>query len=262
MWKWEAEEPKGVFVIIHGAGEYHVRYEWVVNQLHSLGYHVIIGDLPGQGKTEGPRGHVNSFNDYKEVLEKWLSEGKKYNLPVVLLGHSMGGLISIYTLQSLKEVELPDVVILSSPCLGLTNPPKKSKKIAARVLNVVHPSFRFPSGLAPGSGTRDERMRQRDLNDSLLIKRVSVRWYSELEKAMDISHRQVDSFPNVPLLVMQGGNDLIVDKEKVISWFNRLPIHNKYYKEWDGLYHEVLNEPERNKVLAHLLGFVTIQLSC
>ncbi|MBU9713767.1 alpha/beta fold hydrolase [Evansella tamaricis] len=262
MWKWEASGPKrrGVFVIVHGAGEYHVRYKWVVEKLNSLHYHVIMGDLPGQGMTEGPRGHVDRFQDYLDVVLSWIQEAKKYDLPVILMGHSMGGLISIHSLLHFEPEDLPDVVILSSPCLGLKNDPPVYKRTLSSVLNRVTPGFRLPSGLPPGSGTRDEAMRKRDLDDSRLIKHVSIRWYKELVKAMSYAHKQKTDLPDIPLLVTQSGNDLIVNKERVKEWFNGLTLTDKTYKEWHNLYHEVLNEPEREEVLSHLIGFVTIQL--
>ncbi|WP_319003478.1 alpha/beta hydrolase [Bacillus shivajii] len=258
MWKWESEKAKGVFVIVHGAGEYHVRYQWVVKQLTGLGYHVIMGDLPGQGTTEGPRGHVDRFSNYINVVKSWLTEARKYELPITLLGHSMGGLISIHTLMSLQKSELPNVAILSSPCLGLVNNPPAYKKVASYVLNGVAPKVLFPSGLESGSGTRDEWMRKRDKADDRLIKHVSVRWYQELCKAMEKAHKNTDSLPDVPLLVTQGGDDRIVNKQEVKRWFDALPLTDKYYKEWPEVYHEVLNDPGKEEVLAHLLGFVTL----
>src|SRR5690554_4657353 len=114
MYKLETsvKEPKGVFVIVHGAGEYHVRYEWVTKKINDLGYHVIMGDLPGQGLTEGPRGHIDSFEDYKLVVTDWLKEAEAYELPIVMLAHSMGGLITIHTLmeRAKKNASLPNVV--------------------------------------------------------------------------------------------------------------------------------------------------------
>lgn len=254
-----SKEPKGVFVIVHGAGEYHVRYKWTAKKLNELSYHVVIGDLPGQGLTEGPRGHVDSFSDYIQVVKKWITRAKTYQLPVILLAHSMGGLITIHLLMEQNKRYYPEVVVLSSPCLGLVNEPSTSKEILSYVLNVTMPQLRFPSNVPRGAGTRDEWMRERDLQDGKMIRKVSVRWYRELKKAMKTALHETERFPDIPLFVMQAGNDLIVDKTSVKKWFNLLDITNKYYKEFEGLYHEVLNEPEKNEVLAHMLAFVTLQ---
>lgn len=255
------KEKKGVFVIVHGAGEYHVRYQWTTEQLNRLGYHVIIGDLPGQGLTDGPRGHVDSFQDYISVVKSWLIEAKTFELPVFMLSHSMGGLITIHLLTKLAQSEnkrfLPDAVALSSPCLGLVNKQSPFKEKLSYVLNNLTPRLRFQSNVPRGAGTRDEAMRKRDLQDSRLIRRVSVRWYRELQTAMKWAMKHISRFPDLPLLVMQAGDDRIVDKESVKAWFQALSITNKHYREYEGLYHEVLNEPEREKVLEDLMRFVT-----
>ncbi|WP_280769999.1 alpha/beta hydrolase [Salipaludibacillus daqingensis] len=263
MWKWEVDhtKAKGVFVIVHGAGEYHARYKWIIEQLNRMDYHVIMGDLPGQGTTPGPRGHVPTFDLYIETVNKWLKEAKEYDLPTILFGHSMGGLISTRTLMKEDVNYLPDMVILSSPCFGLFNKTPFSKKTVSLMLNKVTPSLRFNSALEPGSGTRDPQMRARDEKDNLLIKKVSIRWYRELENSIKFAHQHVDTFPEIPLLVMQGGDDRIVSKFRVKEWFNRVDISDKYYKEWEGLYHEVLNEPEKSQVMAHMLGFVTMHVN-
>ncbi|MCD8508828.1 MAG: alpha/beta hydrolase [Bacillus sp. (in: Bacteria)] len=259
MQRWEVSKPKGVFVIVHGAGEHHGRYEWTVNQLNKLNYNVIMGDLPGQGKTEGPRGHISSFNEYMVVVRKWLKEARQYRLPVVLLGHSMGGLISIHTLMDLNRNLVPSAVVLSSPCLGLANPPSVPVRSLAYLLNYCVPKYRVAT--KGNRGTRCEITRKKYDQDPLRVRKVSVRWYSELVQAIELAHRKVNEIPDIPLLLTQGGDDRVVDKKMARAWFNGLPIMDKYYKEWDGLFHEVLNEPEKEKVLAHMMGFVTIQLS-
>lgn len=259
MWKWEVTKPKGVFVIVHGAGEHHGRYEWVIKQLNQLNYHVVVGDLPGQGKTEGPRGHITSFDEYIATVRTWLKAARQYKLPVFLLGHSMGGLISIHTIMSLNKNLLPSAVLLSSPCLGLAKPPSASVRSVAKLLNVSVPQLRVPT--EGNRGTRCEVTRKKYDEDPLRVRKVSIRWFNELTKAMNMAHKQVDEFPNIPLYITQGGDDRVVDKIMVKNWFNRLPIMDKYYKEWDVLFHEVLYEPEKNKVLAHMMGFVTTQLA-
>ncbi|SDO12667.1 alpha/beta hydrolase [Alkalicoccus daliensis] len=262
MWKWQAEgETKATVVIVHGAGEYHARYEWTVAQFRKLGFQVIMGDLPGQGTTEGPRGHVNSFQEYVHTVKKWITEAKKTKEPVILFGHSMGGLIAATTLQELKENELPDMAVLSSPCFGLIKKQPWAKQAAVNVLNRVAPRTMFPNGLEPGSGTRDPVMRARDLKDDLLIKRVSARWYKQLLLAIAKAHNFVQDIPNIPVYIAQGGDDRIVDKNAVKEWFNKLDVDEKYYKEWPDLFHEVLNEPEREEVVAHMAGFITTQLT-
>ncbi|PYZ97118.1 phospholipase [Alteribacter lacisalsi] len=262
MWKWEVKNgtAKGVFVIVHGAGEYHVRYDWVVRQLNRHGYHVIMGDLPGQGTTTGRRGHVNEFQDYFRKVNPWLREARKYGLPVIQLGHSMGGLISLLVQNEVKPSLRPDILILSSPCLGLANIPPLYKRALSKGLNRLWPTLSLPSGLEPGSGTRDEKMRVRDVSDAVLVKKVSVRYYAELTASIRRAHTEVERFPDLPLYVMQGGDDRIVDKEEVKRWFNNLDISDKAYREWPGFFHEVLNDPGKEEVLLQMLAFVTARL--
>ncbi|NEU30011.1 alpha/beta hydrolase [bacterium LRH843] len=257
MWKWEVTEPRGVIVMVHGAGEHHGRYSWLCKKWNNHGFDVIMGDLPGQGKTRGKRGHIQSFNQYLNSVEEWLQEARMKKLPIILFGHSMGGLVVIRTLME-RNIELISSVILSSPCLGLTQPPKKQIELASKLIHRLAPSFSASSGIRTELVTRNETIREAYLKDDLRIKKVSVRWYQELNKAMRFAHRYPEKFPNVPLLILQAGEDFIVNKFDVRDWFDQLALTEKYYKEWDGLYHEVFNEPEREEVFRHAIGFVNL----
>lgn len=258
MWVHESKNAKGVFVVVHGANEHHARYKWLVNKLVEDRFHVVIGDLPGQGENPEFKGHIESFQEYIDAITEWYERAVQFQLPVFLFGHSMGGLAVIQTM--LKRKLAVNAVILSSPCLGLVNPPSKLKHYSAFILNKVSPKLRLQSNLKPGSGTRCEEMRKWDENDPYSVKKVSVRWYFELEAAMKASHEKVMHFPDVPLLLLQAGDDLIVDKEAVIPWFNNLKITEKYYKEWPDLYHEVFNEPEKEKVYKVARMFTELHL--
>ena len=125
MWKWEAEgEAKAVVVMVHGAMEHHRRYGWLIEMWRLSGFHVIMGDLPGQGMTtRSRRGHIDSFDEYIFEVKDWIQAAYQFNLPVFLIGHSMGGLITIRLLQQ-EKLNLAGV-ILSSPCLGLIHQPPK-----------------------------------------------------------------------------------------------------------------------------------------
>lgn len=259
MWKWEVVEPRGVMVIVHGAGEHHARYEWLARKWNEHGFNVIMGDLPGQGRTRGKRGHVQSFNLYLDTVEEWINEARTIELPIFLIGHSMGGLIVIRTLME-RKTTLIKGVILSSPCLGLTEPPAKPKELATKLIHRVAPTVSAKSGIRTERVTRNVEIREAYLKDELRVNKVSARWYQELSKAMRLARRYPEKFPDVSLLVLQAGDDYVVNKYDVRDWFNSLEITDKYYKEWDGLYHEVFNEPERGDVFRHAIGFVNMMM--
>ncbi len=260
MKKWEAEgKAYGVIVIVHGAMEHSGRYKWLVDRWLSEGYHVIIGDLPGQGLTSrANRGHINSFDEYIEEVDSWVNEAYTFGLPVFMLGHSMGGLIIINMLQ-MKEHNLAGV-ILSSPCFGTLVHPPKYLETMSRVLNLVYPTYKKPSGLTVQMATRNPEVIEFDLNDSLYVTSVSVRWYRELVKAMKEAFDFYEDFPDIPVLVMQAGDDKIVDKAMVREWFNYFPASEKHYKEWPKLYHEIFNEPEREDVFLYAKSFIEARL--
>lgn len=260
MWKWEAEgEGKAVIVMVHGAMEHHRRYGWLIEMWRTSGFHVIMGDLPGQGMTtRSRRGHIDSFDEYINEVKDWLQAAYRYELPVFLLGHSMGGLISIRLMQE-ERLNIAGV-ILSSPCLGLVNAPSQFLDVVSHALNVVYPSLRMNSGLTVQMATRNEDVLEADLNDTLYITKVSIRWYRELTEAMKQAFLNMEKIQDVPMLVMQGGDDKIVKKGTVKEWFNLAPLSEKRIKEWPKCYHEIFNEPEREEVFEYAKDFVNSQL--
>lgn len=260
MWKWEAEsEAKAVVVIVHGAMEHHRRYGWLIEMWRLSGFHVIMGDLPGQGMTtRANRGHIESFDEYLFEVKDWIHAAYQFNLPVFLIGHSMGGLISIRLLQE-EELNLAGVV-LTSPCLGLVNPPSKILNTFSYGLNRIIPGLRMNSGLTVEMATRNEEVREVDLNDTLYITKVSVRWYRELQHGMKIAFEKIEKTQDIPILVMQAGSDKIVHKESVKKWFNIVPMSEKRFKEWPKCYHEIFNEPEREEVFEYAKDFFLSQL--
>lgn len=259
MWKYEADDAKAVMVMVHGASEHHGRYKWLIEMWRSVGVNVVMGDLPGQGTSTRKRGHIDSFDEYINEIESWVKEGMQYDLPVFLLGHSMGGLAVIRTMQ---EKHLPvEAVFLSSPALGLVEPPPKGLEWISKGLNYLSPSIRFSSHLQPGIATRNKEIQELDENDSLYVRKVSVRWYRELVKSMKLAYQNLKKFPDVPVYLFQGGDDKIVDKVIVKEWFDKLKVNEKMYKEWRDLYHEVFNEPEREQVFAMAKSLVEMKIT-
>jgi lysophospholipase len=116
------------------------------------------------------------------------------------------------------------------------------------------------SGLTVQMATRNEEVREADSNDTLYITKVSIRWYRELVGAMKEAFQELEKIQDIPMLVMQGGDDKIVNKGTVKEWFNHVPLSEKRFKEWPKCYHEIFNEPEREEVFEYAKDFVLSQL--
>ncbi|MFT9848171.1 alpha/beta hydrolase [Aneurinibacillus sp. REN35] len=251
---WPVDEERGSIVIVHGAGEYFVRYHWLVQQLNEAGYSVFGGDLPGLGRTKGRKGHIERFEAYYAAVDTWIERASKRKRPLFLLGHSMGGLI----VARYAEAVHPDVdgIILSSPCFGLSRNISPALEGIASILNRITPAFRLSAGIKAGDVSRDQTVTLRYTEDPHITTKVSVRWYKELQKAMRLAKEEIEDYPDVPTLVMQAGADRIVSPTTTKLWMDSLPISCKRYVEWPDCYHEIFNEPEKNEVINTLLQWM------
>ena len=103
-------------------------------------------------------------------------------------------------------------------------------------------------------------VREADLNDTLYVTKVSIRWYRELIDAIKLAFEQIQQTQDIPFLVMQGGEDKVVNKGSVKDWFNIVPLSEKRFKEWPKCYHEIFNEPEREEIFEYAKDFFNSQL--
>jgi lysophospholipase len=249
------KDHSGNILLVHGAGEHLDRYLWLINRWNEAGYSVFGGDLPGYGRSEGKKGHVDRFEDYLQAVESWYIELRAQTdvLPFIF-GHSLGGLVVTRFMQT-KRPEVAGV-ILSSPCFSLKMAVPAWKEWIAKVLNHLYPSLVLSSGIKPGHVSRSKEITDRYAMDRLNTKGASVRWYRELVAHMELNRQQQRLFPDVPLLIHQAGSDYLVNAENVNHWFKELQVTDKSYHEWPELYHEILNEPERDEVFAEIISWM------
>ncbi|MBO8162198.1 MAG: alpha/beta hydrolase [Brevibacillus sp.] len=255
-------DAKGIVVLVHGTAEHSGRYEHVAAYLNRCGYSVYSGDLPGWGRSTGRKGHIAVFQDYLDVVEGWVSdaEGEKRSTgcSVYLMGHSLGGLIAVRFIQRYGQRHLLDGLILSSPCLKLRIVPPVWKVRLAQTLNRLWPTLRLSNEIAPWQVTRDEAVREAYQTDPFVYNKVSVRWFCELQQAMQAALAEADMV-TLPLLVVQAGDDQLVDPGGAEHFVNRAAAGDKTFRLFPELYHEVLNEPEREMVLAEIADWLTRQ---
>lgn len=263
---WLADNPTGVIVLIHGLADHSGRYSETARHFAQHDWSVYACDLRGHGQSpDGHRPgrvHVDDFSDYANDVAAILTLAKQRNpdLPHVILGHSMGGLIALrYALDNPDEL---DGAVLSSPALGthLDARPAALLNLLVRVLVRIHPRMFFPSDLYTGAISRDPEVVRAYIDDPLVSEKVSARWYVEITKAIaDIQGRAVEL--KIPTLLMQSGADRLVDPQAAGRWAGQAPEEYLEFLVWDGLYHEMFNEPEKDKVRARVLDWLSQNLS-
>lgn len=262
FWRsWQAQVTHAVIVLIHGLADHSARYNELGQFLASHGWTVYAVDLRGHGQSsDGPqagRVHVDDFSDYANDVSAMISHAKQHHpgLPVVILGHSMGGLISLtYALNHPDEL---DGAVLSSPVLG-THPdarPPAILNLLVRLLVHIKPRMLFPSDLDNHAISRDPDVVRAYIDDPLVSEKVSARWYVEMTQAIeDIQGRAVEL--KIPTLLMQSGADRLVDPKAAPQWARDAPEDLLELVVWDELFHEMFNEPEKGKVHACVLEWL------
>ena len=256
MWKWETEiDAKGVVVIAHNILEHTGRYAYVITMLRRNGYHVIMGDLPGQGQTSrANKGQIDDFNTYHENLLEWIKIANEYKIPTFVLGVGLGGLI---VLNLLEKAELPiEGVMLLSPMLELRRTGKGRKNKIISNLGKMSKDTRFKVGISSQDLTRNEEIIDETDNDGLMLKKVTYRWYNLIVEKMKETMDHIKDIKPLPALIMYGTEDKILETDAIIELKDKLASNELYFKAWNGLYHEIHNEPERDQVMRYVLTFL------
>jgi len=249
---WEAEPGAPSVGIVHGLGDHSGRWERVGRVLQSRGFNAYALDLPGHGRSEGRRGHVRSWDDYRKALSAWMDQvcllGPERNC--ALLGHSLGALIALdWANQNPDRV---DALVLSAPPFELSLRPAALKVHAARILGLIWPGFSQSNQIPPSLLTHDPEVIRAHRADPLVHFQISARLFLELRR-MRRTLAAVATEQAIPTLVIQGGADPVTECMGCATWAKRARVGMVTYREYPGLYHEVLNEPQGPEILEEIV---------
>ena len=242
--------PRGLVFIVHGLFEHSARYRAVADHLAALGLAVFALDLRGHGESEGRRVHVGDFDAYARDLDAGLRlvRERHPDRPVVLLGHSMGGVVAArYALDHGDELH---GLVLSAPGLAPhpSSAPPSWLAALGRMLSRLAPRTLVDAGLDPTKISRDQDVVAAYVADPLIGRKVSARWFTAYEAARRDAMARAHAL-RVPALVLIAGGDLLVAPQAAAAWAARAPAGLVETRTWDICYHELLNEPERLEVL-------------
>ena len=262
MQGWEPEgKPKALVCLIHGLGEHTGRYAHVGDALNKAGYALFGFDLRGHGQTGGPRGHFPSLDVVMQDIRQFVAFQKQNhpNIPVFLYGHSLGGLLTLsYVIKNPEGIKgvIVTGVALHSPLLE-----QKSKVAMVKVLGSLFPSMIIPTGLDPSTISRDPAVVQKYVNDPLVHDKSSLGLGKTTLDAVNQCFAHANNF-SLPLLIMHGKMDRLTypsgseDFAKLVGETNK----DVTLKLWEGLYHEIHNEPEQAEVFKVMIEWMDKRL--
>ncbi|SHK37007.1 lysophospholipase [Anaerobranca californiensis DSM 14826] len=240
------EKPKAIVVIVHGFAEHMGRYRETIEFLQQKGYGVYAFDHLGHGKSGKIKGHIDDFFQLVDSVYKVVEGAKKEypQLPIFVFGHSMGGLVS-----AAFGIKYPNIIngqILSAPALGVES--KFIERLMLKVMRCFFPKKYLPNKVG-GKISKDQVVVEKYLNDQLVLKEATLNFYYEVFiKGVDYVKVNRKKY-RYPLLLLHGRDDKIIDYRLSEEFFKGCNSEDKEIKIYDGLYHELLNEPEKAEVL-------------
>ncbi|HEX4924685.1 MAG TPA: alpha/beta hydrolase [Bdellovibrionales bacterium] len=249
---WLPSKPVGTLVVTHGLGEHSECYDRLAKGLSESQWGIYAWDLRGHGRSEGNRGVIESFADYTNDLAHFITHLKTLPVkpPIILLGHSMGGLVNLRALLQHGTLDV-SALALSSPLMGLTLRVPELKKKAAQVLAKYMPTFTLYNEVAFNDLTRDRDVIAEYERDQLRHDRSSALLYLQVLENTEFVLKNAHTI-HLPALLQQAGEDRVVDREASRKLFDNLGSKDKEWLLYEGFKHEIFNETQRNRVYQDL----------
>ncbi len=247
-------EIKGVIVLIHGMGEHFGRYQHVIDFFISIQYAVIGMDYRGHGNSPGKRGHISSYKQLMDDTELLLKKaGELFNgLPLIMYGHSLGGNIAAnYVLR--RQPALKGLII-TAPYFKLAFDPPQWKVLLSKMMTKILPALTLPTELELAALSKDQSVVDEYKNDPLVHDKISSTFFLNVHAAglYPIEHA---GELTTKTLAMHGLADRITSYKGTTAFAKNNPQMIEL-KLWDGLYHEIHNEKEKQQVFDYIAGWL------
>jgi alpha-beta hydrolase superfamily lysophospholipase len=247
------DQAKAVIVIAHGLAEHSSRYAHVARYLVQSGYAVYTFDQRGHGQSRGDSfGYFERFDLLSEDLRQYieLAQAEQKSGPPFLLGHSLGSLLALY--YTIRYQTTLKGLISSGALVNANEVANTTTRLLTRVLSAVAPQMGI-AVIDSSTISKDQAVvRAYDLDPNNYRGKIRARVGAEL---MAATAEVLDNLGRItlPILILHGGSDRLVPPGSSRVVYKRVGSADKTLKIYDGLYHEIFNEPEKDRVLADVL---------
>ncbi len=252
---WAAAEPRAAVLLVHGLGEHSGRYEHVGEQLAAAGLESFAWDHRGFGASAGERAWLDSWSRFHDDVEDRLATVRATvpGLPVILYGHSLGGLIALG--YCVSERALPDLLVLSAP--GIDDALAGWKRRVAPILARLAPHLRISNGISPSMLSGDPARQQAARRDPLMVSTSTTR-FGALAFEEQPRVRAALARLSIPTLVIHGLDDPVVPA-RASEPLAAIPGVTR--RTYPGVRHELHNELEGPAILADLIAWIDGRLA-
>ncbi len=254
---WDVDSPKAQIFLVHGYAEHISRYKPLAKKLNKEGFSVIGHDHAGHGKSGGERAYIDRFDQYVWDLKRVVDENKVEDVPQFLFGHSMGGLI-VTSYCTLYRPEDLHGVITSGAALKINDSP-----ILQSIAPLLSEIMAHTKTKTIGSQdiSRDPEVVSDYDNDPKVYRGgMKMRLAAEIILRVKKTNSIANLF-NRPALFMHGSADQLTDPKGTEWFYENCSSEDKELKIWDGLYHELINEPEKEEVIGTMVNWINARLS-
>ncbi|QTN22744.1 alpha/beta hydrolase [Rhizobacter sp. AJA081-3] len=258
--EWPHPAPRGTVLLVHGLGEHGGRYAHVAAHLNAWGWRVLAHDHRGHGRSGGERGRIASDDALLRDLALVIDAARAGSPgPLLLLGHSMGGLIAArFVAEGLQAAPAAwfrevDGLVLSSPALRIGM--NAFQKLLLATLGPLAPNLAVANGLDPAWVSRDPAVVRAYVADPLVHDRITPRLTRFIVDGGDFVRGLAPRW-RVPTLLMWAGSDRCVAPSGSAEFAAAAPKAVLQSQVFEPLFHEIFNEPEQAQVFARLQAWL------
>ncbi len=233
--------PKAVMVIIHGVGEYIDRYQNLVEALVPAGYILTGYDQRGHGRSPGKRGHIDSWDEYRQDIGAFLELAHKLapELPLFIYGHSQGSLeVLDYILHNSAGLT---GAIISGTALEPKDAAPPHLVLLAKILSGIYPSFQMKVKFDGASLSHDPQIADDYNQDPFVHRQRTARWGTESLKTIE----WIKAHPGqieLPILFLHGESDQVVNAAGALKFYDQIQFPDKTIYIYPDCQHEPHNE--------------------